>query len=50
MADAGRKPTGPALPRTGILGIRREPLADDMRAGRWLTSRVTGHDTVGVTA
>ena len=50
LAGAGRRPTGQALPRTGVLGIRREPRADDMRAGRWLTSCVTGHDTVGATA
>ena len=30
-ANPGRRPTGPALPLTGVLGIRREPRADDMQ-------------------
>ena len=41
-AGAGRRPTGPAYHGPACSEIRREPRADDMRAGRWLTSSVTG--------
>ena len=49
---SGRGPEtyGSGVPLTGVLGIRREPRADDMRAGAQADKLRDGHDTVCVTA